>query len=440
MRLNVGLLTGGMQTDLATRLIELNDCLAQLYKHAKVSTKDNTFTVDYMAPLSLFTLEENEKTGMMKPNTCHVDGLSKNNSYYYGYAFRYINLRLKYKANLQLKNKPNILGMILENNKPLEPTLKNVPEMYTTIMAKKNLDLIEKIKKIYSADLSKIDHNLSYYPTVIQSLRFCLGAWVYNKYIATQGELEDDGYGSSSEEEHKITNVTIHAKKIAVPFGMRAIAIAHFLQQYLLDQKCTQIVFDQMYYETAELKPTYLVPEKLKKVKRNHEMSFIDGNHFPNSFLARTKPLNLDDTYVVDVTSAGTEQMGEIVYKHIVFLKREFVILVNSMTKNGFAGSDTVGIAMLRIFSNQKKVPESAKSIIEELAQSKASGYANMMRRGYKIEFGGQQNSGILSAASKNTLKQNKTLLGKRNPDSLEKVPSNKKTVCKKALLQKKYT
>lgn len=391
IRINVGLLVDKQIQDLINTLVFLNTQLANLYHNAELVVSNDNFSVNYSIPENLFTLEG------QKRNTRHVDGLSKNNSYFYGYAFRFIN---NY-TDREIDN-DHLLLNILKNASPFNLE-RETPKIYQKYLARESVDLINKINLLYGINLSRVeDESDKLYPIIYETLRYTMGELIYNKYVSPHDELEGDGYGSSSDCDDEVDETRVYARKYVLPFGMRAIGLAKYLAELLHKYQSSNVTSDQMYYETGEMTMSFYVPDNLKK-KPKTSLVLKDANYLPNSFKksqtdSHTSGYSLSDAHVIDITSSQSAAIGRMVREHIVTQKKRFIIFVSSLTKNEFGGTDTIGCGMLRIFSTDENDLERVTKNINSRAQSKPSGFVNMMRRGVKYEFGMVQNSHIFSA------------------------------------------
>ncbi|GGF90879.1 MULTISPECIES: hypothetical protein [Cysteiniphilum] len=440
MRINVGYLTMTTEENLINLLTEFDQLLGKLFnniepKEINIGPKEINiepkkinikWVVETSINTNLFTRSENKK------NSSHIARSIKKPEKFYIYASM---MRECFEGDDPIGA---VLAAFEQGQEQKEKQLVKKHYQYTPPL-KSNSGYLTEIENLYGIKSNGNTDDVCY-PQVISTVRKYVGATIYNKYIADKSELEEDGYGSNSEAEESYPEslsqrsdrstskmTQIYAQKIILPYGMRASAIAMYLAQ-CLDEK--DLAFDtrKMYYETSKIEQQYYSFSKTSEQNsEKQKVTIVDANYFPNSYFDykyanlydNEKPSNtLINAKIIDITSSTSRSIAEIVYAKLIDNaddKDKYVILVSSLTKNEFGGFDTIGCGALRLFyridtnddkikinqilsqMKQLKLEKSTQKNVTEVIGTPTSGFINMMRRGYKEEYGMTQNKTILN-------------------------------------------
>ncbi|QMV14482.1 hypothetical protein [Vibrio spartinae] len=164
----------------------------------------------------------------------------------------------------------------------------------------------------------------------------------------------DVDFGSDSDEEGDFEDKQkIYGKKLIVNTGIMAINLAYYTAFKMLNNP--QVIIENMYYETVEaIKTTGLRHDSKKESKGKIVLTDINycvnnGKLNKNTALAN---LNKDIIPIIDVTSATTTHIHEVVWKALGTVL--VVFTVSSGLKNQQGGGDLNPYGTIRIFTRDK--------------------------------------------------------------------------------------
>ena len=197
----------------------------------------------------------------------------------------------------------------------------------------------------------------------------------------------EDGYGSDSEADATYFDpdngevFSFYAKKLITATGMRAIQLTYAAARLYLQQEhetdSLQVSFyaTGMYYEThqalsAHPIPIVASPDELPTRGKQRNISFFDRNYCNTSHQrpVTPKPERNDKVFVVDTTSATTEETYEIL--HQLWDTKpdlEVIFTVSSGLKNEQSMADYNPYGTIRIFTKNKAIRETAYDLLTQL-------------------------------------------------------------------------
>jgi len=383
-RINVGLIGPLQENLLMSYLTKLNEYLIALFGSSR-SPKNSLYTADAKIIVNnlLFSMMKTDRVGILYAK-------DKNQNLF-------VNLIHRVADAIARKREINLLNTLTSNGGILTTAFRLGPaDEKSSVIDEALLKILEQH---YSVKFKKIPTFTSY----PQLLREYIGGAIFNKSISgqTQGK---DGYGSDSEDEDEVEKQKIYAKKITLPWGMRAISCA-IAAVHWVDEHYSGLEYSSMYYETSDVTERQLRNTERSKSKKKIAKSKVgleDINYFHNKH-----PLSLEETMkrkdkviyqIWDITSATEEAIGTLANDELVKNKAlQYILLVASGTKHEYGGLDIGGHGTIRVFSKNKKLRDTIYTFINERANTPVPWFNNSFRRGFKDQLGAPTNRGILN-------------------------------------------